>query len=178
MFELFKQKAEAINGEVYFFKSKAEALDFIKDFIRQNTAGLKSKSVVWCDSPFLEGVDKDALTEELPQIEFNIDLNSASSAKIGINQVDYGVAETGSIVEISDDVKKRLCSTLPEIHIAILPMSRIEPDLESVMKKIDMSKIPYLTVISGPSRTADIERVLTIGVHGPERLIIVCIDNF
>lgn len=178
MFELFKKKAEAINGEVHFFKSKAEALDFIKDFIRQNTSNQSSKSVIWCDSPFLEGVDKDTLTKEIPQIEFNIDLNSASSAKIGINQVDYAVAETGSLIEISDNVKKRLCSTLPEIHIAILPLSKIEPDLESVMKKIEIDKIPYLTVISGPSRTADIERVLTIGVHGPERLIIVCVDNF
>ncbi|MEJ5227585.1 lactate utilization protein [Thermodesulfovibrio sp.] len=178
MFELFKQKAEAINGEVHSFKSKAEALDFIKNFIKENTSNQSSKSVVWCESPFLEGIDKDSLIEELPQIEFNIDLNSASSAKVGINQVDYGVAETGSLIEISEDVKRRLCSTLPEIHIAILPMSRIEPDLESVMKKIDINKTPYLTVISGPSRTADIERVLTIGVHGPERLIIVCIDNF
>lgn len=178
MFELFKKKAEAINGEVHFFKSKAEALEFIKDFIRQNTPGQSSKSVVWYDSPFLEGVDKDALIREIPQIEFNIDLNSASSATIGINQVDYGVAETGSIVEISEQVKKRLCSTLPEIHIAILPINKIEPDLESVMKKIEINKIPYLTVISGPSRTADIERVLTIGVHGPERLIILCVDNF
>jgi len=178
MFELFKQKAEAINAEVHKFSSKAEALDFIKDFIKQNTPNKISRGVVWCDSEFLAGIDKDALQRELPQIEFNIDLNSASSAKIGINQVDFGIAETGSLVEISDKVSKRLCSTLPEIHIAILPLSKILPDMESVIRQINIKDIPYMTVISGPSRTADIERVLTIGVHGPERVIIVCIDNF
>lgn len=178
MFEKFKQKAETINAEVHLFSSKTDALEFIKDFIKQNTSNTVSKEVVWCDSVFLEGIDKDALQKELPQIEFNIDLNSASSAKIGINQVDFGIAETGSLVEISDVISKRLCSSLPEIHIAILPVKNILPDMESVLKKIDMKKIPYMTVISGPSRTADIERVLTIGVHGPERVIIVCVDNF
>ncbi|MCX7988501.1 MAG: lactate utilization protein [Thermodesulfovibrio sp.] len=178
MFELFKQKAEAINAEVYYFKSKAEALDFIKDFILEHNPNKLSKGVVWCESPFLEGIDKDSLLMELPQVEFNIDLNSASSAKIGINQVDYGIAETGSLVEISENVSKRLCSTLPEIHLAILPLSKIEPTMDDIMKKIDIRKIPYLTVISGPSRTADIERVLTIGVHGPERVLILCVDNF
>lgn len=178
MFEIFKQKAETINAEVHHFKSKAEALDFIKNFIKENTQNKASKSVVWCESPFLESVDKDSLVKELPQIEFNIDLNSASSAKIGINQVDYGIAETGSLVEISENISKRLCSSLPEIHIAILPISKIEQTIESVMKKIDVNKFPYLTIISGPSRTADIERVLTIGVHGPERVLIICVDNF
>ncbi len=178
MFDLFKQKAEAINAEVHKFSSKAEALDFIKDFIKQNTPNKISKGVVWCDSEFLEGVDKDTLQKELPWIEFNIDLNSAASAKIGINQVDFGVAETGSLVEISENISKRLCSTLPEIHIAVLPMRKILPDMESLFRQIEINKIPYMTVISGPSRTADIERVLTIGVHGPERVIILCVDNF
>ncbi|MDI6864767.1 LutC/YkgG family protein [Thermodesulfovibrio yellowstonii] len=178
MFEKFKQKAEAINAELHLFKSKAEALEFIKDFIKQNTSKAISKEVVWCDSIFLEGIDKDALQKELPQIEFNIDLNSASSARIGINQADFGIAETGSLVEISEIIFKRLCSILPEIHIAILPLKKILPDIESVMNQIDMKKIPYMTIISGPSRTADIERVLTIGVHGPERVIILCVDNF
>jgi len=178
VFELFKQKAEAINAEVHKFSSKAEALDFIKDFIKQNTSSKVSKEVVWCESEFLEGIDKDSLQKELPQIEFNIDLSSASSAKIGINQVDFGIAETGSLVEISDKISKRLCSSLTEIHIAILPVSRILPDMESVMKQINLKNISYMTIISGPSRTADIERVLTIGVHGPERVIILCIDNF
>ncbi|MEN2994919.1 MAG: lactate utilization protein [Thermodesulfovibrio sp.] len=178
MFEKFKQKAEAVNSEVYLFSTKTDALEFIKEFIRQHTLNTVSKEVVWCDSEFLEGIDKDALQKELSQIEFNIDLNSASSAKIGINQVDFGIAETGSLVEISDNILKRLCSSLPEIHIAILPVKKILPDMESLLKQIDMKNIPYMTVISGPSRTADIERVLTIGVHGPERVIIVCVDNF
>ncbi len=178
MFEKFKEKATAIHAEVYFFNNKAEALDFIKNFIKQNTSNKTAKEVVWHDSPFLDGVNKDKLQEELPQIEFNIELNSAATAKIGINQVDYGIAETGSLVEISADISKRLCSALPEIHIAILPMSKILPDMETVLREIDIRNIPYMTVISGPSRTADIERVLTIGVHGPERVIILCVDNF
>ncbi len=178
MFELFKEKATFMSAEVHLFKSKAEALDFIKDFIIENAANKVSKSVVWCESQFLEGIDKDALQKELPQIEFNIDLNSASSAKIGINEADFGIAETGSLVEISKTAAKRLCSTLPEIHIAILPLNKILNNMAELFGKIDIRDIPYLTIISGPSRTADIERVLTIGVHGPERVIIAAVENF
>ena len=74
-------------------------------------------------------------------------------------------------------MERRLASTLPPIHIAIVETSRIVPDMPAVFAKIRPEQTNYISFITGPSRTADIERVLTIGVHGPEKLIIVFVDD-
>jgi L-lactate dehydrogenase complex protein LldG len=74
-------------------------------------------------------------------------------------------------------VDKRLVSTLPLLHIALISTASMLPDLPALLNRIDPLKSAYLSFITGPSRTADIERVLTIGVHGPERLIIVMVDD-
>ena len=58
-----------------------------------------------------------------------------------------------------------------------MPAAGLLPDLPSLLKRVNPKKAAYLALITGPSRTADIERVLTIGVHGPERLIILVIDD-
>jgi L-lactate dehydrogenase complex protein LldG len=63
------------------------------------------------------------------------------------------------------------------VHIALVSTAALLPDLPALLTRVDPRKSAYLAFITGPSRTADIERVLTIGVHGPERLIIVLVDD-
>ena len=60
----------------------------------------------------------------------------------------------------------------------MLGTERILADFNSVLERLQPEQINYIAFITGPSRTADIERVLTIGVHGPERLIVVVVDEF
>ena len=91
--------------------------------------------------------------------------------------MDWGLADTGTLVQDATDVDKRLVSTLPPLHIAIVPTAALLPDLAAVFERVDPRKSAYLSFITGPSRTADIERVLTIGVHGPERLVIILVDD-
>jgi L-lactate dehydrogenase complex protein LldG len=91
--------------------------------------------------------------------------------------MDWALANTGTLVQTADEVDKRLVSTLPLLHIAIVSTAALLPDLPAVLTRVDPRKSAYLSFITGPSRTADIERVLTIGVHGPERLIIVMVDE-
>ena len=66
---------------------------------------------------------------------------------------------------------------LPEIHVALLPARRILGGLADVVPKLRPGRAPYISFLTGPSRTADIERVLTIGVHGPSRLVVVVHDG-
>jgi L-lactate dehydrogenase complex protein LldG len=51
------------------------------------------------------------------------------------------------------------------------------PDLDALLGRIDPTKSRYIACVTGPSRTADIERVLTIGVHGPRRLVLIAVDG-
>lgn len=104
--------------------------------------------------------------------------DTISHAGIGITRATLGVAETGSILVHLDEVDGRLLSMLPEIHVALLPQDALVDSLEEgllltrylILKSQAQGRPTYLSWVTGPSRTADIERVLTIGVHGPREL--------
>lgn len=105
---------------------------------------------------------------------------SIPGAGIGITRVALGVAETGSVLIHLDEVDGRLLSMLPEIHVALLHQDALVDSLEEgllltrylVLKSQARGLPSYLSWVTGPSRTADIERVLTIGVHGPKELYV------
>ncbi len=178
LFDLFKAKATAINAEVYRFKTKNEALNFITDFIRNEGITEKPKFyALWADCPFLKDLDKVKLSMEIQGLKFEVTKSLAADAKIGISQMDWAIANTGTLVSDSSQIEQRLVSTLSEIHIAIIPTTKLLPDLASLLSRIQPERVSFISLITGPSRTADIERVLTIGVHGPERLIIVFVDE-
>lgn len=94
----------------------------------------------------------------------------------GLTLGDWGIAETGTLVLDSTSEDVRIATMLSHTHVAVLPRSRIKADvmeLESELSETMKSAPRYLAFISGASRTADIERVLTIGVHGPQELHIL-----
>jgi L-lactate dehydrogenase complex protein LldG len=93
-----------------------------------------------------------------------------------LTHADWGVAETATLVLDSTSEDTRIATMLSETHVAYLPVTRVHPDmmaLESELGALMKSSPRYLAFISGASRTADIERVLTIGVHGPQELHIL-----
>jgi L-lactate dehydrogenase complex protein LldG len=96
---------------------------------------------------------------------------------VGISQMGWALADTGTLVQDASAVEERLVSTLPSIHVAVVALERLLPDLAAFMERLGPVPPPYLSMITGPSRTADIERVLTIGVHGPERLVILVVEG-
>ena len=179
MFESFKAKAEASgNTEVKRFATTSEALEFIEAFMAQE--GVKDEAgsyAVWAESPILEAFDNEAMAQKFPGLHFDVTRELAKGAKVGITQLKWGLAETGSMAQDSTDVTQRLASALAWIHVAILPTSKIIADIPALMSKMHPKEDKYITLITGASKTADIERVLAIGVHGPERLVIVCVDD-
>jgi L-lactate utilization protein LutC len=88
--------------------------------------------------------------------------------KVGVTKAVCGLADTGSVLIVDGDENPLHASLLPEIHIAVLTQSDILPSLSDAMRFIkDISAAVFIT---GPSRTADIEMTLTIGVHGPKEI--------
>jgi L-lactate dehydrogenase complex protein LldG len=177
-FDLFKTKAEAVSAEVHRTPDRAAALAFILEFLRaEDVAPAPGSWALWAPGPLADGLDQATLSAALPGLSFAVTRDLAAQAKVGISQAQWGLANTGSIAADSTGVEQRLVATLPWIHLAVLPTHAILPDLPSLLGRIDPASALYTTIVTGPSRTADIERVLTIGVHGPERLVIVCIDD-
>lgn len=99
---------------------------------------------------------------------------------IGLTLADYGIAETGTLVIDSSREAVRLATMISEIHVAVLPVDRIRASAQALEKELRtlMTAAPgYLAFITGASRTADIERVLAIGVHGPLELHILLMEE-
>lgn len=177
MYEQFKTRAEGVSAEVYRFETKTGALDFIVGFLqREGIANQPNTHALWAECPFLDGVDRQALAG-VAGLKFEVTRELAANSRFGISQMEWALADTGTLVQDSSAVEQRLVSSLSTIHIAIVPTSGLLPDLPTLLTRLHPKESAYIAMITGPSRTADIERVLTIGVHGPERLIIVFVDE-
>ena len=96
------------------------------------------------------------------------------SFDVGISTAQAGIAETGTLILDSACERHRLVSLVPPVHIAIINASAIVATLADALKLLQKAEIsPAITFITGPSRTADIELTLTIGVHGPQELYVI-----
>ncbi|MEI7818087.1 MAG: lactate utilization protein [Desulfuromonadales bacterium] len=176
-YEQFKTRAEGVSAEVYRFNTKDNALGFIIDFLRkEGLADTPNACALWAECSFLDGMNLDELQGNAG-LKFEVTSELATHAKFGISQMEWALADTGSLAQNSSAIEQRLVSSLSTIHIALVPTSGIIPDMPTLLTKIHPEDCSYIAMITGPSRTADIERVLTIGVHGPERLIIVFVDE-
>jgi L-lactate dehydrogenase complex protein LldG len=176
--DLFKARAEAVSAQVQRVATKALAMELIVRLLHQESVADKPGSyAVWAACPMIGAGERRALESAVPGLRFDVTRELAAEARVGISQMDWALANTGTVVQTADEVDKRLVSTLPLLHIAIVSADDLLPDLSALFKQCDPRKAAYISFITGPSRTADIERVLTIGVHGPERLIIVLVDE-
>ncbi len=178
-FEAFKARAEAASAEVHRFAGREQALAFVQDFLKEvGVSEAPQCGAVWAAGNFLDETGKDALRGKVPGIAFEVTKEGAAASRVGISQMDWAIADTGTLVQDGTGVEKRLVSTLPPIHVALIGTDRILKDMNGVLGHLRPDQLNYIAFITGPSRTADIERVLTIGVHGPERLIVVVVDEF
>lgn len=105
----------------------------------------------------------------------------AAGADIGVIVADYAVSATGSVVTMSASGKGRTVSLLPTVLMAVIPASVVKTRLGEVMEQIrgiGFNAMPAgIHFISGPSRSADIENDLTIGVHGPGVVYALVVDG-
>ena len=106
---------------------------------------------------------------------------SAPTADTGVTGANFAIADTGSVVLESTPEAIRLATTLPERHVVLLDPRKIVADglaAVPILRRFHQrDPRNYLAYITGPSRTADIERVLTIGVHGPRQLHILLLEG-
>jgi L-lactate dehydrogenase complex protein LldG len=108
------------------------------------------------------------------------------AADVGITGVDYLIAETGSVALLARPEEPRSFSLLPPVHIAIAHHSQILPDLFDLFGRLATSKSDVsgrpkmsscLSLITGPSKTGDIELRLVTGVHGPGELHVIVVAS-
>ncbi|RKP56861.1 lactate utilization protein C [Cohnella endophytica] len=175
--ENFTSNFKSAGGHV----ERLATMDDAKRFITEKARSLSAKYVIRNKQPELDALK---LESELPDARVSVWNEEttagegplywkarAAEADIGIVMADYAAAYTGSITVRSSKDKGRSVSLLPTVLIAIIPLERLKTRLGEIMVHFDeggRENLPAgIHFISGPSRSADIENDLTIGVHGP-----------
>lgn len=171
--ERFVAAAESVGAEVVNIKNADEACAYIAE---------KSDGPVLLPSQAsLERIGLDKALGKQAELLQSFDRYQAEQASAGVTGANFAIAETGTVVLESTDEQVRLASTLPEKHFVLLDPKKIVIDGQSAIPHVrrlhDKGPANYIAYITGPSRTADIERVLTIGVHGPKELHILVLEN-
>jgi L-lactate dehydrogenase complex protein LldG len=91
----------------------------------------------------------------------------------GVSEALYGLADTGSVVLAASPEEPRARSLLPAVHVSLLREDRILPGLQELFAAVGQALPSALAIVTGPSRSADIEQRLTVGVHGPGEVHVV-----
>ena len=142
-------------------------------------AAANAKSVALSDAPELREVTA-ALPASLRQLPHDAERADLLAADAGLTMAQYGIAETGTLVLESAREQHRLASLLPALHLVVLPRSRLLGTLAEAFARLQQIGAPSsrtITFVTGPSRTADIELELVVGVHGPKFLHVLLVDD-
>ena len=151
-------------------------------------AGIDGVSRAVADYLDEHGLDKEIVVTTDPLLErvrwsneFAVARRAADPAdRVSVTGAYAGIAETGTVVFVSDRTTPTTLNFLPETHVAVLARDRLVAHLEDVWARLGPSvRAPPRTVnfITGPSRTGDIELQLEIGAHGPRRLHVILVGS-
>jgi L-lactate utilization protein LutB len=116
------------------------------------------------------------LLAELGKLGVKITHQADPAIKIGLTGALAAAAETGTLALPGGAGRPLQASLLPEIHLAVLHASRIHWSLADLLALPEMTRSSAAALVSGPSRTGDIELTLTVGVHGPGKVVVFCVE--
>ena len=161
----FKTNLELIGGQVLLCDNKTEIASLVKTI-----CGTKMQERVFCTDPDLRPIVEDEVITDGEEKDF-LNLN------IGITGCEFLVAHLGSVVISSAQLSGRRLNVFPETHIVLAHEAQIVDYLDNAREKMKekyKNNLPSLiSNITGPSRTADIEKTLVMGMHGPKSLIVI-----
>ena len=173
--DFFKESLEEVDGHCLIVHDETELAHSLTEILRNlRQTKLSSLRVAVSDSTEVRRLT-ELIDLDLDELAVAPSAADVFSFDIGISGAQAGIAETGTLLLDSSSERHRLVSLVPPVHIAILDASHIVTtlgDALSLMRQ-DEQVSPIVTLVTGPSRTADIELTLAIGVHGPQELYVV-----
>lgn len=166
----FAQELSALGGKFIFCENEAEMAEVISLLITEENIGpilCKNKDL----QKHLENAGIDYLSED----------QDLPNCKSGLTECEFIIARFGSVLMSSALSSGRKLYSWPEIHLVMAYASQLVPELKDAiigMRERYNGVIPsMITMVSGPSRTADIEKTLVTGVHGPREIFVFYIDD-
>ena len=173
--ERFKTNLEAVGGHCIITQGERDIARALTEIISSlQKTNLRGQHIAISDNPAVERLMHQT-DLEIEALTIAPNASDIFSYDVGISTTQAAIAETGTLVLDSADERHRLVSLVPPVHIVIVDASRICETLGEalVLMRRDRELSRTVTFITGPSRTADIELTLAIGVHGPQELYVI-----
>jgi L-lactate dehydrogenase complex protein LldG len=175
----FIAEVERVKGVVHAAESDDDAQRILRELLTSKGA---KRATMWDQANVrLDGVE--AMLGELGIARVQGEDDVVATADVGITGSDWAIAATGTLVLSSGAGKPRMASLLPPVHIAIVTTDQLVPRFEDYIAAQRADRLGVfrrssnVTLITGCSRTSDIEMHPVFGVHGPLELHIILIDN-
>jgi len=171
--ELFRKHAAELKAEFQLFNDIEQVLEFLRNLSRtENWRRIGSHKGE------LTILAQNAIALPVCSTDGPYSVEELEACDAAITECDAIIAQTGSVLITGRSAGGRALSVLPPHHIVIVKRSQLVPDLTeafSLLRDKYSSNYPsFISFITGPSRTGDIERVLVLGAHGPKKLTILC----
>jgi L-lactate dehydrogenase complex protein LldG len=136
-----------------------------------------ARSAVLGDAPEVQAIAARLRAAGIACLPPDAPRDQLLAAGAGVTTAFAAIAETGTLVLGAQHERSRLASLLPPLHVCLLPAGRVLPTLARALESLPRPLPHAVTFVTGPSRTADIELQLVIGVHGPRDLLVVLVDG-
>jgi L-lactate dehydrogenase complex protein LldG len=171
--ELFIRSFETLGGVAMRLPRRSDVRPALEDVLKGRSAVASNASYLReCGVTEVVGVQSDLrAADELR--------GACAQAVAGITSVAYALADTGTLVMVSSEAEPRLISLLPPVHIAVVPALKILQNVDELFIKMPTpsGETSAMVLITGPSRTADIEQILVRGVHGPGEVYALIVEE-
>lgn len=166
----FAEELLKVSGKFVYCESEDEFLSVLQSFILE-----KDWPVLFCYD--------DKIQKMLRQggIPFESDPERFNEMKLGITRCEYLISRLGTVMVSSKTSPGRKIGVFPEIHLVLATTNQLVPDLKdafaNIRKKYGQDFPSMVSLITGPSRTADIEKTLVMGAHGPKELYVFLLEE-
>jgi L-lactate dehydrogenase complex protein LldG len=178
----FMQNLEGVGGHCILVRNETEVAAALKSVIAElREHNQPARRVAVSDSEEVRSFVSQ-IESEFDEVLITPALSELFHCDIGFTGVQYGIAETGTLLLNSASERHRVVSLVPPVHVAIVRADTIVSTLGEALHQVRIGQnvspelSPVITFVTGPSRTADIELTLAIGVHGPKELFAIITD--
>lgn len=185
----FKAELENLKGEVFVVENddaaRACVLDLLKSHQTQRIAAWHFKHIPV--SKLYTAIQEAGYVVDYPHIldaeTRQAELTRLETADVGLTGADAAAATTGTLIVSTAHGKGRIPTALPPVHLAVITQDQIVPRIEDWLANVRavgeavFYESANICFISGPSRTADIEKQIVMGVHGPKQVQVVVRRN-
>ena len=171
---MFRERLTSVGGHCIVAREKSEAARALVQIISE--LQISTPAIALSDAPLVSELARGIAAEKVSVCPTTSDLFGYD---VGVTTAQAAIAETGTLVLNSEAERNRLVSLVPPVHIGIIRSEDICLTIGEALKQLGQEKRNVsraITFITGPSRTADIELTLTVGVHGPKELYVIVIE--